>query len=350
MDIKIKENFMFNKEEYDKYNKKEARKYLKRLIINIVITLVSGFIAYLGSFKLDSVVNETLGFIAGISVFVFAISCIFLMYYLSMYGSYYSLKDVFSYSLFAITDDNKLLKVGFVPSYSYMQYLMLNNGLIGRLAQAMLIKNAVIKDQRAIENQDEIDINLIHYCLEISNIYKIENKDDRIEIDCDYVDYKTGEIKKHDKMKIYKSYDYFDSLLLYMQNMSKNDKRDIGESNGKKQLMPMQWKLLKSSHYITLLSLIYLLLGRFAELYLSSMLSIGFLMVIIFYNKKTYRKANDNLKEIVKKRLLVQRMFMYSWLVIAAIIFIVFKIDIQTLIVSIVILLMAYIIAKKIEK
>lgn len=350
MNIKIKEKYMFNKEKYDIFNKEESSKYLKRLIINIIVTLISGFIAYIGIFKTDSIVNETLEYITGISVFVFALSLIFFMYYASMYFSYYSLKDVFSYSLFAITDDNKILKLGFVPSYSYMQYLMLNNGLIGRLAQAMLIKNAVVKDQQVIENQNNIDINSIHYCIEIVNVYKIVNKNDSIEIECDYADYKTGEVKKHDKMKIYKSYDNFDSLLLYMQNMSKNDKSNIGESNGQQQLMPMQWKMLKNSHYITLISLLYLLLGKFGELYLSSVLCVGFMMVIIYYNKKTFRKVNDNLKESVKKKLLVQRIFMYTWLAIAIIIFIIFKIDIQTIIGSIAILLIAYIISKKIEK
>lgn len=235
--ISIKEKFMYNDSIYKKLRKKENIKKLKKLLFSFALFIIS-IIPILLLFMSDNNTNIPITYILIITTVLGTISilCFLLLsYHAIMFIIQLSDKELFFDRCYVITDENEFLSLKFANSYLMLQSDVVNNGVLDDLVRYLILKNSIEKEYekvKSVEKSAALD-DLIS-CLKIVNVYSVKDDYDCIEVLCDCIELTTNKVLKKKKVHVYKCFDNFDRMKLFLEEMITKTKNEIEEPEVKK--------------------------------------------------------------------------------------------------------------------
>lgn len=235
--ISIKEKFMYNDSIYKKLRKKENIKKLKKLLFSFALFIIS-IIPILLLFMSDDNTNIPITYILIITTVLGTISilCFLLLsYHAIMFIIQLSDKELFFDRCYVITDENEFLSLKFANSYLMLQSDVVNNGVLDDLVRYLILKNSIEKEYekvKSVEKSAALD-DLIS-CLKIVNVYSVKDDYDCIEVLCDCIELTTNKVLKKKKVHVYKCFDNFDRMKLFLEEMITKTKNEIEEPEVKK--------------------------------------------------------------------------------------------------------------------
>lgn len=212
--IKITEVFLYNKTLYNQMNKKEMVKRIKWTLSSLLIVIVCtiSYILIITNDNIDkflailSFILLALGFIA---IFIF-------MYHLMSLLSLFSIKVVFSDRCYAVTDKNEIITFKYARNSYYFRYDLLKNNLLDEIINLLILQNSLNKENKEMLGKIEekkMALTDLYECLNIVNVYEIKEKEDCIEVMCDYIDLIRNTSYKKQSLTIYKYFDNWEELL-----------------------------------------------------------------------------------------------------------------------------------------
>lgn len=235
--ISIKEKFMYNDSIYKKLRKKENIKKLKKLLFSFALFIIS-IIPILLLFMSDDNTNIPITYILIITAVLVTIPilCFLLLsYHAIMFITQLSDKELFFDRCYVITDENEFLSLKFANSYLMLKSDVVNNGVLDDLVRYLILKNSIEKEYekvKSVEKSAALD-DLIS-CLKIVNVYSVKDDYDCIEVLCDCIELTTNKVLKKKKVYVYKCFDNFDRMKLFLEEMITKTKNEIEEPEVKK--------------------------------------------------------------------------------------------------------------------
>lgn len=232
--VSIKSVYLYNKDQHNKATKKEKKKRISWTIVSLLVTLISTFgIVYM-------ITNDKLTSSSAILGFsLMALSLIFFfcfMYNFFSLASFLTQKVIFSDRAYAITNSDEIITFKYERNSPYFRYNVLRGNLLDEIVKILALQISVSKENKEmIEkiNDKNLALNDLYECLDIKNVYKIKEKEDRIEIVCDYVDLIRNTSCKQQSLTIYKYYENWEELLKNLKIQKNKIKESLTQQDGK---------------------------------------------------------------------------------------------------------------------
>ena len=237
--FKIKDIFSFEKKIYNQAYSKKRLKRLISLLISVIILVVTIFLLVKIGYTMNSPKyllgdgNYSYNFlqIIYISFFILAIVLFFIVFYKFLsFISVYSDSDILSSRCYVLTNDNSFFSLKFIEKFNKYAYNSSKTNVLDKTIMLSLRKLSLKKSQkgidRKIQNKDINTDDLVE-CLEIVNVYKVFEKDDKIKFVCDYIDLLNDVYCKKKEIIIYKFFINWEKILEYLKEKENQQKVNI---------------------------------------------------------------------------------------------------------------------------
>lgn len=229
----IKNVYLYNKTLHNKVIKKERRKRIIWIVVSLLIMLVSVLFYFI------ILTNKYIPtFLAIIVLFLIALAVIFFFvffYNLLRLGWFGTEKMLLSSRAYAISSNDEIITFKFIMDSTYMRYDLLKNNLADELVKVLAWQMSANKEKKKFNHKIESNNVLLtdlEDCLSIVNVYKVMEKENCIEIMCDYIDLINNTACKNKSLTIYKCYDNFEELLNKLKKKEQKKKKSITQENG----------------------------------------------------------------------------------------------------------------------
>ena len=230
--VSIKNVYLYNKDLYNQATKKEKKKRIIWTIISLLITLLSAFtVVYIITNDLIKnlpVLYCILMVLAIIFIFVF-------MYNFFSLASFLGLKVIFSDRAYAVTNNDEIITFKYERNSPYFRYDVLKGNLLDKIVKILALQISVSKENKEITEkikENNMALNDLYECLNIVNVYKIKEKEDYIEIVCDYIDLLKNTSYKKQSLTIYKYYENWEELLNKLKIQKDKIKKTLTQKDG----------------------------------------------------------------------------------------------------------------------
>ncbi len=231
--LKIKKICLYNQKIYkQKNNKKKLKKVLSILISALIIAvLVFCYIKIV-------TIEKPAKFLAYIGIILFVLSIVFFfifLYFLLSFFQFITDKEILSSRCYIITNDNRLISLKFLGDIFYSRYDIVKDSVLDDIIKYIFFRKK-LKDENQ-KNFEKIEKNNINFenvidCLDIVNVYKIKEFNDKIQVTCDYLNLLNNTSCKNQTITIYKYYDNWENILDLLKSKIKNGKQKIDNKDG----------------------------------------------------------------------------------------------------------------------
>ena len=309
--VSIKNVYLYSKDLHNQATKKEKKKRIIWTIVSLLITLLSTFaMVYI-------ITNELIKNLAILYFILMALAII--LFFVFMYNffslaSFLTQKVIFSDRAYAITNDDEIITFKYERNSPYFRYDVLKGNLLDEMVKMLALQISVSKENKEmIEkiNDKNLALNDLYECLDIKNVYKIKEKEDRIEIVCDYVDLIRNTSCKEQSLTIYKYYENWEELLDNLKSQKEKVKKSLNQQDGKHSGFVdfvLKSSSRKSNAIFFHTFFTFALIGSIKEEYLFAIwleLGIAILISVLYSQKRAlnylYNNNNDTKKFLLKK-------------------------------------------------
>lgn len=231
--LSIKNVFLYDDKLRDKIIQKERRKRIIWIVVSLLIMLVSVLFYFI------ILTNKNIPiFLEILVLFLIALALVFFFvffYNLLRLGQFGTEKKLLSSRAYAISSNDEIITFKFIMDSTYIRYDLLKNNLADELVKVLAWQMRANKEKKKFNHKIESNNVLLtdlEECLSIVNVYKVIEKENCIEIMCDYINLINNTACKNKSLTIYKCYDNFEELLNKLKKKEQKKKESITQENG----------------------------------------------------------------------------------------------------------------------
>ncbi len=356
-EISIKKIYLFDKTTYKSVIKKERN---KRIIWATISFLIMVFSVFFVVYSIRHNLNDLA--VLGLIFIVLSIVFFFVFFYniLMLAGVFWGLEPIFSSRAYAITNNDEIITLKYEIDSYYYRYDVLKDNLLDDIVKLLAFQLSLSKETKEMGKEIEENtmvLNNLYECLNIINVYNVEEKEDKIEIVCDYIDLIKNTSCKKEKLTIFKYYENWEELLDSLKRKKDKPKKEINMQDGKHRnfvdfvIRSSENKNNAIALWITLIIVIRFITDVYAfaiglEFYIVLLVS------IIYMKKRALKYLYDDIeKELLLRKMKIQTVALAIFLIVLIIHAFMHKEVISTLLIASGIwLIILLTMKKKIEK